>query len=81
MMTTRVILTDALTGIGVQEIVSFIGLESVGRRAEKFEDRILIVIESKHFSLDDSSHCRFQYFLVCKYFSILLISRGKDESY
>lgn len=40
MMTTRVILTGALTGIGVQEIVSFIGLESVGRRAEKFEDRI-----------------------------------------
>ena len=40
MMTTRVILTGSLTGISVQEIVSFIGLESVGRRAEKFEDRI-----------------------------------------
>tara|TARA_A100001011_G_scaffold126370_1_gene133233 strand:- start:2707 stop:4194 length:1488 start_codon:yes stop_codon:yes gene_type:complete len=40
MMTTRVILTGSLTGVGVQEIVSFIGLESVGRRAEKFEDRI-----------------------------------------
>ena len=40
MMTTRVILTGSLTGVGVQEIVSFIGLESVGRRAEKFVDRI-----------------------------------------
>jgi glutamyl/glutaminyl-tRNA synthetase len=40
MMTTRVILTGSLTGVGVQEIVSFIGLESVGRRAEKFIDRI-----------------------------------------
>ena len=40
MMTTRVILTGGLTGVGVQEIVSFIGLESVGRRAEKFGDRI-----------------------------------------
>ena len=40
MMTTRVILTGGLTGVGVQEIVSFIGLESVGRRAEKFVDRI-----------------------------------------
>ena len=40
MMTTRVILTGGLTGVGVQEIVSFIGLESVGRRAEKFRDRI-----------------------------------------
>ena len=40
MMTTRVILTGSLTGVGVQEIVSFIGLESVGRRAEKFGDRI-----------------------------------------
>ena len=40
MMTTRVILTGGLTGVGVQEIVSFIGLESVGRRAEKFIDRI-----------------------------------------
>ena len=40
MMTTRVILTGGLTGVGVQEIVSFIGLESVSRRAKKFEDRI-----------------------------------------
>ena len=40
MMTTRVILTGSLTGVGVQEIVSFIGLESVGRRAERFVDRI-----------------------------------------
>ena len=40
MMTARVILTGGLTGVGVQEIVSFIGLESVGRRAEKFIDRI-----------------------------------------
>ncbi len=40
MMTTRVILTGGLTGVGVHEIVSFIGLESVGRRAEKFGDRI-----------------------------------------
>ena len=40
MMTARVILTGGLTGVGVQEIVSFIGLESVGRRAKKFEDRI-----------------------------------------
>jgi glutamyl-tRNA synthetase len=40
MMTTRVILTGSLTGVGLQEIVSFIGLESVGRRAEKFGDRI-----------------------------------------
>ena len=40
MMTARVILTGGLTGIGVQEIVSFIGLESVGRRAEKFKTRI-----------------------------------------
>ena len=40
MMTTRVILTGSLTGVGVQEIVSFIGLESVGRRAEKFVDGI-----------------------------------------
>ncbi len=40
MMTARVILTGGLTGVGVQEIVSFIGLESVGRRAEKFGDRI-----------------------------------------
>ena len=40
MMTTRVILTGGLTGVGVQEIISFIGLESVGRRAEKFKDRI-----------------------------------------
>ena len=40
MMTTRVILTGSLTGVSVQEIVSFIGLESVGRRAEKFGDRI-----------------------------------------
>ena len=37
MMTTRVILTGGLTGVGIQEIVSFIGLESVGRRAEKFK--------------------------------------------
>lgn len=37
MMTTRVILTGGLTGVGVQEIISFIGLESVGRRAEKFK--------------------------------------------
>ena len=40
MMTARVILTGGLTGVGVQEIVSFIGLESVGRRAKKFKDRI-----------------------------------------
>jgi len=40
MMTTRVILTGALTGVGVQEIISFIGLESVGRRAEKFQGQI-----------------------------------------
>ena len=40
MMTARVILTGGLTGVGVQEIVSFIGIESVGRRAKKFEDRI-----------------------------------------
>ncbi len=40
MMTTRVILTGGLTGVSVQEIISFIGLESVGRRAEKFKDRI-----------------------------------------
>ena len=40
MMTTRVILTGGLTGVGVQEIVSFIGLESVGRRGEKFGNRI-----------------------------------------
>ena len=40
MMTTRVILTGSLTGVGVQEIVSFIGLESVSRRAEKFGDGI-----------------------------------------
>ena len=40
MMTTRVILTGSLTGVSVQEIVSFIGLESVGRRAEKFKNRI-----------------------------------------
>ena len=40
MMTTRVILTGGLTGIGVQEIISFIGLENVGQRARKFEDRI-----------------------------------------
>ena len=37
MMTTRVILTGGLTGVGVQEIISFIGLESVGRRAERFK--------------------------------------------
>ena len=36
MMTTRVILTGGLTGVSIQEIVSFIGLESVGRRTEKF---------------------------------------------
>ena len=40
MMTIRVILTGGLTGVGVQEIVSFIGLESVGRRAIKFKDGI-----------------------------------------
>ena len=40
MMTTRVILTGGLTGVGVQEIISFIGLENVGQRARKFEDRI-----------------------------------------
>ena len=40
MMTTRVILTGSLVGVGIQEIVSFIGLESVGRRAEKFEAAI-----------------------------------------
>ncbi len=40
MMTTRVILTGGLTGVGVQEIVSFIGLESVGRRAEIFRSSI-----------------------------------------
>jgi len=40
MMTTRVILTGSLAGVGIQEIVSFIGLESVGRRAKKFVDRI-----------------------------------------
>ena len=37
MMTTRVVLTGGLTGVGVQEIVSFIGLESVSRRVEKFK--------------------------------------------
>ena len=40
MMTIRVILTGGLTGVGVQEMVSFIGLESVGRRAIKFKDGI-----------------------------------------
>jgi len=40
MMTTRVILTGSLAGVGIQEIVSFIGLESVGRRAERFEAAI-----------------------------------------
>jgi glutamyl-tRNA synthetase len=40
MMTTRVILTGSLTGVGVQEIVSFIGLDSVRRRTEKFKSRI-----------------------------------------
>ena len=40
MMTTRVILTGGLTGIGVQEIISFIGIENAGQRARKFQDRI-----------------------------------------
>ena len=40
MMTTRVILTGDLSGIDLQQIVSFIGLESVGRRAENFKNTI-----------------------------------------
>ena len=40
MMTIRVILTGGLTGVGIQEIVSFIGLDSVGQRTENFKDRI-----------------------------------------
>ena len=39
MMTIRVILTGGLTGVGIQEIVSFIGIESVGQRTENFKDR------------------------------------------
>ena len=40
MMTIRVILTGGLTGVGIQEIVTFIGIESVGQRTENFKDRI-----------------------------------------
>ena len=38
MMTTRVILAGSLVGIDLQQIVSFIGLEGVGRRAEIFRN-------------------------------------------
>ena len=37
MMTVRVVLTGGLSGVDIQEIVSFIGLESVGRRAKRFK--------------------------------------------
>ena len=40
MMTARVILTGDLSGIDLQQIVSFVGLESVGRRAENFKNTI-----------------------------------------
>ena len=40
MMTTRVILAGSLVGIELQQIVSFIGLEGVGRRAEMFESSL-----------------------------------------
>ena len=40
MMTTRVILTGGLSGIDLQEIVLFIGVESVGRRAANFKNII-----------------------------------------
>ena len=40
MMTTRVILAGSLVGIDLQQIVSFIGLEGVGRRAEMFESSL-----------------------------------------
>ena len=40
MMTTRVILTGGLSGIDLQEIVLFIGVESVRRRAASFKNII-----------------------------------------
>ena len=40
MMTMRVVLTGGLSGIDLQEIVSFIGVESVGRRAKSFKHKI-----------------------------------------
>ena len=40
MMTTRVILTGGLSGLDLQEIVSFVGVECVGRRAVNFKNRI-----------------------------------------
>ena len=40
MMTTRVILAGSLAGIDLQQIVSFIGLESVSRRAKMFKGSI-----------------------------------------
>ena len=40
MMTTRIILAGSLVGIDLQQIVSFVGLESVSRRAEIFRSSI-----------------------------------------
>ena len=40
MMTTRIILAGSLVGIDLQQIVSFVGLESVARRAEIFRSSI-----------------------------------------
>ena len=39
MMTTRTILVGGLRGIDLQKIVSFIGLDSVCRRAEVFKEK------------------------------------------
>ena len=40
MMTTRVILTGGLSGVDLQQIVSFVGLESVVRRVNNFKSKI-----------------------------------------
>ena len=41
MMTLRMILVGELSGIGVQDIINFVGLKNVAERAENFRDSII----------------------------------------
>ena len=41
MMTLRMILVGELSGIGIQDIINFVGLKNVAERTENFRDSII----------------------------------------